>query len=85
MAHGTDTSNGCPVAHWDTAFDDSGEEDEDLGGFGVPGPVPVQSFDSDALSTLPGGAGLPEGHHRMPDGQVMADSAHLVGQGYLIA
>lgn len=47
----------------DTAFDDSGEEDEDLGGFG---------------------AGLPEGYHVMPDGQVMADSAHLVGQGYMI-
>jgi hypothetical protein len=44
-------------------------------------PTP-SSMDSDA--TQPGGAGLPEGYHVMPDGQVMADSAHLVGQGYLI-
>ena len=43
----------------------------------------MESFDSDA--TQPGGAGLPEGYHVMPDGQVMADSAHLVGEGYLIA
>jgi hypothetical protein len=49
---------------------------------GFPTPSSMESFDSDA--TQPGGAGLPEGYHVMGDGQVMADSAHLVGEGYLI-
>jgi hypothetical protein len=44
-------------------------------------PTP-DSFDSDA--TQPGGAGAPEGYHYMGDGTLMADAAHLTGEGYYV-
>ena len=41
--------------------------------------------DIDAANTMVQlGRGVPEGFHRMPDGTIMADSDHLVGDGYLI-
>eukprot|EP01046_Picozoa_sp_COSAG06_P030485 COSAG06_NODE_2897_length_6120_cov_56.864308_5_plen_231_part_00 len=53
---------------------------DSIGIFGSPG-TPT-SFDSDAIQ--PGGSGAPEGYHYMPDGTLMADAAHLTGEGYYV-